>query len=213
MKTWIAAFLALGLVIGVSVYAYSQLTPSSSPDKDEISRIGYVGCSNTWMAIEGYHTAGGKLFWEADSNYGGGNVTTWAEGVAEGNEYWNLLESYIRDHENTDAIWWQLCIRETQDPTLEEAERILGAIQDRLPEATIYVSAIPGYPDEICPLTSTEGVERSRELRDELLAQHPELKAGPVIEPLTADKTMPDKCHINPKAREGVGRELRAFFE
>jgi hypothetical protein len=214
MKNFLLPLFIAILVLGAATSLYLTLpSDEDEPDESETGTIGYVGCSNTWMSVEGYHTAGGELFWEADSNYGGGNVTTWAEGAEEGNEYWRLLDKHLRDHDNTEAIWWQLCIRETQNPTLEEAESILSAIRERLPEATIYVSAIPGYPDEICPLTSTEGVERSNALRDELLAEHPDLKAGPIIDPMTADKTMPDKCHIKPAARESVGQELRAFFD
>ena len=85
-------------------------------------------------------------------------------------------------------------------------------IHARAPEATIYVSSLPEYPDAVCGITQTVGIERGDELVVELLEQNPELVAGPVLGPMTADETTSDNCHINLEARVTLGQELIDFF-
>lgn len=227
MKNWILPILLGTILIGGSVYAYTYFTgadeglvveddtvTTSGSDPSSSKVIGYVGCSNTWMTVEGYHTAGGEKFWPANKNFGGGNVGAWAESIESGSRQWTAFDDFVELYPNTDSVWWELCvIHEDSNMTHATAETILDAIHDRLPEATVYISSLPGYPDAECHLTKTVGIKRADELVIELLANNPELMAGPVLSPMTADRTTSDKCHINSNAREDLGREMILFFD
>lgn len=216
---YLAALIGL-LILGAGVLGYVLLSSNdeSTPEGDPVSAtadqqiIGYVGCSNTWQTIEGYHSAGGTQFWDADSRYGGGNVTAWYNELDD-QGHWKLFDEHLADHPETSSVWWQLCIREDDPTPYEEPEAVLAGIRARLPDATIYVSPLAEFPDAVCGITGTFGVPRSVDLVAELLDKNPDLVAGPVLSPLTKDETLPDNCHIKPEARPAMGEEMKAFFD
>ena len=227
MKNWIWALPAVLLVVGVSAFAYLSipsavtdvtLEDTTSQDINEVDDapqvIGYVGCSNTWQTIEGYHAAGGDKFWPANKNYGGGTIAAWANTIDSGSKYWAAFDHFVALYPDTDTIWWQLCVRhEEANAPYADAEKLLEAIHDRVPDAMVYVSSLPEYPDAECGITETIGIERGDALVIELLEKNPELVAGPVLQPMTSDKTTFDNCHINDESRPLLGAELKTFFD
>lgn len=207
---WIVAILFIFTLASATLFLFDASEDQTIPADPQI--IGYVGCSNTWQSVEGYHAVGGTQFWDVNEQYGGGNVTAWFDELpATG--HWELVDSNLAEHPETNKIWWQLCIRQSQSTPYEYAEAVLAGIRDRFPDATIYVSPLAEYPDAVCGLTGRFGVDRSIELVEELLEKNKDLVAGPVLEPLTEDKTMPDHCHINEDSRPIVGQELKTFFD
>jgi hypothetical protein len=71
-----------------------SVSVSVSPSRPPLGEgaIGYVGCSNSAAAVNGYHLAGGQLMWPFIRNYGGGTVTQWATGIGQSrNQYWSAF--------------------------------------------------------------------------------------------------------------------------
>ncbi|WP_026223255.1 thrombospondin type 3 repeat-containing protein [Methylosarcina fibrata] len=185
-------------------------------------QIGYVGCSMTVDAVEGYLELGGGSLWpSAEENYSSGGVTYWAENLSGINHYWDWLQEALIDQPDTTVIWWQLCALSKQDGNdrtlLEDARAVRDEIKRLAPEATIYVSAQPSYSDPnspvdpVCRIAGANGPQRMEELAAELVSEGG-VEQGPVLGPLTPDLLLDDGCHANSEGELFMGQQLADFF-
>src|SRR5438874_1123281 len=88
----------------------SSMTAPQIPSPSGI--VGYIGCSNTWQTVAGYHDfAGGSNIWEADPNYGGGDVVSWASDISNNNFYWSEFAKLYAGHPETKNLWIQFCVK------------------------------------------------------------------------------------------------------
>lgn len=177
--------------------------------------IGYIGCSNTRETVEGYHLLGGKNMWSYDKRYDSGSVREWAIDAEKRKTYWKVFDELLAENPKTDAIWFELCIPDSErDTSYGHAETVLNGVRKRIPEAKIYVSALADYTDGVCKITGTWGLEKGKELVKELTEKNEDVFAGPVLGPMTKIDTAKDGCHLSsPEGKKKLGDQMRLFFD
>lgn len=178
--------------------------------------IGYVGCSMTLNAVNGYKTVGGTKFWPLINTYGGGGLYAWAGNLTDTNKYWAAFQQVANQYPDTHVLWWELCALGNQASleTYDNALLVLNEIKRRLPDVTIYASAQPTYDpsDHICTIAGTGGVERMTGIVNTLIANG-DVLPGPVMGPLLfPDQVSTDGCHANTAGQTYMGNQLAEFF-
>lgn len=201
-------------MVGFAVsYFWRESTPATLEANLEAT-IGFIGCSNTAQSIMGYHMVGGDDIWnipnERKHDFDSGSVEEWAN---IGNRFWNKFDDYHAANPNTNAVWWQMCVPSNEEPSLEDALEVVSGIKDRIPDVTIYVSALPSYQDGVCRITGTSsGLVRGKELTRELVANS-DVKFGPELRPHIKNEIVDDGCHLNDAGMRSVGEQLKQFFD
>lgn len=209
-------FIAL-LIMGLSGYGPVKAAV-------ETGQIGYVGCSMTVGAVDGYLQSGGFNMWpSAGEVYGGGGVTKWASVLNDSSKYWFWFQNTLDDHPQTSIIWWELCAVASDDDKLsdqqllENARDVRDEIKRRAPGATIYVSPQPGYSssgnvaDPFCSIAGADGPQRMQALAANLIGEGG-VEKGLIFKPLTPDLILPDGCHGNTEGELFMGEQLLQFF-
>lgn len=169
-----------------------------------LSVVGYVGCSNTEMAVQGYHHVGGGVIWPALGAYGGGSIDLW---VSPSSRYLAVFAQAVRRYP-PEAIWWHLCMH--PGTTLAQAQAVLGNLRGAVG------AGVPVYASPMAPY-AVAGECRMADPAGSLSIYHALLKAkavlaGPTLTPLSPGNTEADGCHPLPATRELDGEALRAFF-
>lgn len=179
--------------------------------------IGYIGCSNTRETVEGYHHTGGKKIWPYERRYGSGTVRDWARDAETGSVYWKVFDELMKEYPQTKVIWWQLCIPDNtneRNTDGEHTEIILQQIRKRIPGVMVYVSPLADYTLGICPITGTWGLEKAKELAQEVDENNDDVVAGPILGPMTPADTAEDGCHLSsPDGKRKLGNQMRLFFD
>ncbi|MBI2013622.1 MAG: hypothetical protein HYS87_02240 [Candidatus Colwellbacteria bacterium] len=211
-QSWII-LIPLAFVTGfMACYLWSGFTPESLETNLEAT-IGFIGCSNTAQSVMGYSAVGGDEFWgisdDRKHDFDGGAVADW---VDIGNKFWHTFDNYYAANPNTDTIWWQMCVRSDEDPTLEDALEIVSGIKGRIPDVTIYVSSLPSYQEGICRITGTSGLARGKELASELVLKS-DVRRGPELRSHEPSEILDDGCHMNDEGLRAVGEQLKQFFD
>lgn len=193
----------------------STTTSTSVPDPSsavDVSQVGYLGCSVINNAVRGYEDVGGTKIWPIITSYGGGTVGRWWEEINGGGRgrYWEPFRQAVEAHPDIDTFWWGLCSNRSEDDTYEHALVVVDALRDLVPDAVLYVSAMPDYPDHVCRITQTTAVPAMQELTGRLVADGAAL-LGPVLGPLRQDQTS-DGCHANRDGAALMGEQLVTFF-
>lgn len=159
------------------------------------SPVGVMGCSQTRLSTEGYHTLGGSRLWDLGNSYAEGTPYRWWNPYGSASKYWRQFRGLFAANPGTSTIWWQLCIyaSETDAQTWSAAVSDLAYLRSYLHDQGVtnprlFVSAINGYVAPHCaPETSTgcAGPQRARDLRDRILTDPatagPDLAAGPLM--------------------------------
>ena len=176
--------------------------------------IGFIGCSNTRETVEGYDHVGGKKMWDAERRYGSGTVLDWSQDVDE-SRYWNVFDELLEKYPQTDVIWWELCIMDGDRATsYDHAAVILDEVRERIPGVVVYVSALADYTEGVCEITGTWGLEKGKELAEELVSRNDDVFAGPLLGPMTPADTAEDGCHLSsPDGKRKLGNQMRLFFD
>ena len=208
MKKEIAFLLFLILMVSCTQQ------PNVETNPEEIT-IGYIGCSNTRETVEGYYHMGGKKMWSYERRYGSGTILDWSRNLDKGSKYWKVFDELLEKHPNTKSIWWELCIMDEDRTTnYENAEIVVKEIRTRIPNVTIYVSALADYTDGLCEITGTWGLEKGKELMQELDAKNENIFLGPVLGPMSKKETAKDGCHLSsPDGKRKLGIQLKDFFD
>ncbi len=187
----------------------------TSPPPPSTRLVGYIGCSNTWQTVAGYHDfAGGSNIWEADPNYGGGDVVSWANDTSNKNSYWAEFAKLYAGHPETKTLWIQFCVKNfsTYDESYASALTVINEAKRRVPGVTIYVSGLNDFtPLDICQNSGPSGTTFSRQIAAAISSSGVALK-GPVLTALTREQTS-DGCHPNDAGRAILGAQLKGFFQ
>lgn len=193
-------------------YAWITFIPEPL-ETDPDTTIGFIGCSNTAQSVIGYRMAGGDDMWKIpdgrEHNFDGGAVVDWFD---IGNSFWRTFDRYLGANPNTRVVWWQMCVRHQDEPTLEDALEIVSGIKDRIPGVTVYVSALPSYQEGVCGITGTEGLSRGKALARELIAAGGALP-GPELRTHAQSEVLDDGCHLTEDGMRGVGEQIKQFFD
>jgi hypothetical protein len=169
---------------------------------------------------------GGTRFWEPIREYTSGVIKAWSDGVGDpSNSYWQAFDAHQRDKPAT-VFWFQMCAHpETSDQeNHDDAVTIIDEIHRRVPDATVFVSAVNGYvAPHACSLLGADGPSRLRATADEL-AREGHATRGPDLPDLVstaqtpsagatnaADEVEPDGCHPNEAGEKKLGQTLRDF--
>jgi hypothetical protein len=189
-------------------------TLSAADTKDVSKTIGYVGCSLTLGAVDGYANLGGTNFWpdkEAAGSYPGGSVTSWRDQLktrnAANNRWWTF-ERLLSKYPRTDKVLWHLCSDKDRNPTYPETLEVLEAIKNKT-TATIYVTSspirdLPCAPDDNrCPKLLRTYADQM--IRGGLVERGPELKS-------LQESEIGHDGHPNPAGKKVWGGDLRDFF-
>lgn len=184
----------------------SSTPPSTGP-------IGFVGCSFTNNAVEGYHTVGGQRFWDTIPAYNGGSVSVWAMNLIGNSRYWQGFNAALTANPGTSIIWWQVCNSPSEDENMlyQNARVVLGEVQRRVPGARVYVSAQHSYSGGHVCRGEPDGPARMQRLADRLVSEGLAV-AGPVMGPLAESQTR-DGCHANQQGMTVLGQQLLSFFK
>ncbi|MGH9275312.1 MAG: hypothetical protein ACRDZU_11760 [Acidimicrobiales bacterium] len=173
--------------------------------------VGYVGCSNTSRAIDGYHALGGTRMWEGIHAYGSGTIEAWSDFESS---YWSAF-SRAQARRPAKVFWLQLCAyADTSDATNEAAATaVIAHIKALAPGAVIYVSPINGYVAHVCAQLGANGADRLKALADSLAASGI-AQRGPDVGDITVAETERDGCHQNAagKLHNGLGLTLFSPF-
>lgn len=191
------------------------------PGEVEEGMVGFVGCSITNNAVQGYLEIGGENFWDIDretESYSGGSLVAWynqaVEYTGHGYDYWGRFERLLNRYPNTKKVWWELCASpQTLDLEYENVLFVLNKIKEMAPDAEIYATPMPFFLDTtegIC--VGNDGPLATKNFVDRMVLEG-EVKAGPVLTDLGASQTQPDGCHANPAGRAIWGQDLMHFFD
>lgn len=200
---------ATSQVFSTSLTATSQVSEVTILAPGEI--VGLVGCSMTIDAVEGYASLGGTAMWPLIGlDYGQGAVARWGD-IHGSLGFWERFDAALENEPATGSFWWQLCTSGARKDNFDHALVILSELEQRLPEASIYVSAQPGYADgHVCPLAGPDGPDLMEELAAALVETEKVL-AGPTLSPLQPDQLV-DDCHAGREGKAQMGTELLDFF-
>lgn len=206
--------------------------PSTTPPSGGTA-IGYVGCSNSAGAVDGYHLDGGTAMWPFIRNYGGGTVTVWANEIGTNGQHWSAFTKQQQANPST-TFWFQLCrlASENGQPIVAQAQAVIAEIRRRVPGATVYVSALNDWvAPHVCPICGLGTPADMQADADELVASGDAL-AGPHLAALMSycqqgsaqcgtssagatpnnNQTQPDGCHPNTSGKVALGGPLLSFF-
>lgn len=175
--------------------------------------VGFVGCSMSQNAVEGYETVGGTSMWSHRAPYGGGGIGRWFVDIGgERGRYWEGFDAELAQHPETAVVWLNVCtVRQNAQDSFDSAAAVIDEISDRIPGVTIYASAQPTYADgHFCGLAGEGGPEAMASLVSRIVDAGLALP-GPVMGPLTEAQTR-DGCHANEDGQLVLGRQLLDFF-
>jgi hypothetical protein len=170
--------------------------------------MGLLGCSMTRDAVDGYIALGGTQVWDLDDEYGNGSVTRWS---LPQSPLWGRFDRILEQHPGTEFLWWHLCTAHAEDTTMDLAQIVLGKLRERLPEATLYISAQPDYSGgHVCEIAGVDGPGLMEDLAAALIEMGEGL-VGPEQGPLAKSETS-DGCHANDAGKVILGGQLADFL-
>ncbi|MBA3758593.1 hypothetical protein H0X10_03110 [Candidatus Saccharibacteria bacterium] len=197
----------------------SFLSQNVSPPTSSLALTGYLGCSMTRDAVNGYHVGGGTEMWER-IDYSAGVLTSWqvtSKQPVGTNTYWQKFATGLASHPGTDSIWWNLCLGDdmqrsgTEEDFYQAAVNILNELRKRVGTMPIYASSTPEYENPArCKLTTPEGPARTQRIIDRLV-DNGLVAQGPIY-PKLLNNQLADDCHPNAAGQASVGNVLRQFF-
>jgi len=192
-----------------NMYTIDNFGGSSSADES----IGFLGCSVTMNAMKGYSDAGGTKFWTEDPDYPGGDLASWASDLTDNSKYWSSFQSMADTNSGTEKIWWMMCAKQANEDgqTYSNALKVVNEVKDRIPNAEVYVSVMPNFPDHECSITGSDYYDDMQAIVGKLAANGAALE-GPEMGPLTTDLCASDGCHANSAGEELLGEQLIDFF-
>ena len=189
----------------------STTRPRGAPGTYGLHSIGFIGCSNSWMTVQGYQETPGNegRLWDP---YGTGSKTIgrWADA---GDPIWDAFDKKVEEFGQPVAVWVQMCEDERQPATFDDVAEMLANLADHVTTRTFYISPLNSFsPELLCDRMGPDGIEDliqfADEATDEGLAER-----GPDVGPLSATTTRPDHCHPNDEGRLLVGGQLAEFID
>ena len=183
--------------------------------------VGYVGCSDTWMTIQGYYNQTNEaLFWPANSAYSGGGIDNWGWANAS-TSYWDVYDNELSAYGQPKAVWVEDC--GSQGPAYGQfpndtyawsmIQQFFGILKAKSPNAVVYMSPINNFlPNGTCPRAGLVGVPQTERMTKLAVADGLAL-AGPIMGPLVLNGTLDSsRCHPNTAGELLLGSQLVQFF-
>ena len=177
--------------------------------------IGFIGCSITHNAIDGYILgSGGEKMWIMTGDYGGGSIYKWYEQLTSvyGKDYWAIFQGMINKHPSVEKIWWELCSSpEVSSMSYNDMVDILDKIKSIAPNAEIYATSMPEFENPNAFCMQNNGPAIIKGFVDQLVNEG-KVTQGPVLSDLSGSQITPDACHATIEGKDIWGQELINFF-
>lgn len=177
--------------------------------------IGYIGCSDTWMTIDGYYQQPNNigLFWAVDQAIDGGGITSslWANASSH---YWATYDSEVSLYGQPKAVWVEDCGSYSGSLGWSDMQQFFAILKQHSPSAVVYISPISDFvPNGLCDKEGTTGVQNTTDIVNLAIANGYAL-AGPIMGPLNMSTTLVDsRCHPNEAGELLLGSQLVQFFD
>ncbi|MCR4369098.1 MAG: hypothetical protein NUV67_04295 [archaeon] len=214
-------FVLIGVV---ALLVLAGCIETKEPSPKEFEKLGFIGCSITHNAVDGYTSLGGGKFWgvEAQSprSFGGGSLILWHKqlnrGVLQGEkDYWRIFETLVRENPEIEALWWEQCSAPGMEGmSYEDNLKLLAKIKEIAPNVEIYASPMPVFSttEGLCvPQGVPAGWQASDDFVSRMVAEG-KVKQGPILTHLPNELTTGDGCHANDQGKRVWGQELIEFF-
>ncbi len=189
-------------VATLAITATACVVPPPPPTGPPAGTVGYLGCSNTWMTVDGYHRGhGAGRVWRT-LPFGGGSIDQWVEG----SHYWADFDAELAAHP-VSAVWWHVCMRPISGQA--DVERVLSELRRRIgPSVPVYATKMATYSDpSMCTMAA---VSQSATIVDDLVTRDL-VEPGPMLHEITPATTT-DGCHPTTALADLDGDNLAAFF-
>ncbi|KAI0020193.1 hypothetical protein F4780DRAFT_779749 [Xylariomycetidae sp. FL0641] len=201
----------LSLLAATATATGSAVLPSLAGRQDAPAdhSMGFIGCSMGENVAQGYVAVGGKRMW---GPYGTGGlvVQSWTDPDAAP---WRQFDAQAAKYGRPSAVWVQICIFANPGATYAEVRQLVANSRARAaPNATIYVTGQPLYPDGgTCFLAGADGPR----LTDDLAKQAGADAALGVIYPGAFELKngeVQDGCHANTGGQSSLGKQAVEFW-
>ena len=195
---------ALALVV---LAAMTWAVAQAFGDTMNTTPVAYIGCSNSSLAVDGYHMDGGTRMWPATKAYNGGTVLNWTK---PGTRYWAAFDHLNAIYPGATQLWFQPCVKSGESPTnsILAACQIVATAKLKIPGVTVYVSALSEYASGYGVRSE---VATSEAIRDDLVLSGVAL-AGPRMPLMTGSLLRPDGVHPNEAGSLRLGKTLLGFL-
>ena len=185
--------------------------PSEQP-RYGVHSIAFIGCSNTWMTVEGYHNTPGNRdrLWEPYGT-GGKTIRRWAD---PDDPIWKGFDRLIeKTYGQPAAVWVQLCEDERQPSDFDDVRQVIANLSADVTTRTFYISPLNSYsPKLLCQRMGNDGIDDLIQLAN-LASATGLARRGPDVGPLSGATTETDRCHPDAQGRLAVGGQLQAFID
>lgn len=202
-----------GLALTPAAIALTQLPqPSPAGATLPVRSVGYVGGSITRLPVRGYHrVTSAQTMWPDITDYNNGSIYNWVYG---GTKWFNAFDAMNATYP-AERVWIKLDLRDAElPPTMAElwdlCRRLVIQVKERVPTATLYVSAMQRYAEGCGPncLTTPPLMEK---MAARIVGKGKAL-AGPVLPMLTPATLKADLMHQNDAGQIEAGRILHDFW-
>lgn len=172
--------------------------------------MGFIGCSMAENVAQGYVAVDGKRMW---GPYGtsGMVVQSWTN---TNSASWKLFDSQVAKYGKPTAVWVQICIFTNPGATFDEVkELIANAREHAAPDAMIYITGQPIYPDNpaSCFLAGADGPALTETLAKQAAADTTLNVTYPGAFELHTGESS-DGCHANTAGQKSLGEQALAFW-
>jgi hypothetical protein len=203
--------IAIGIIALVAIVLFSLNQPAPAASD---GTLGYLGCSLTIIARNGYSELGGDI-WPPVDAYPGGHLTGWRQALTvDPHGRWAAFKEMVDSNPQTQEIWWMMCHSPmTTDRSYDDVLEVLDMIESMAPGKKIYVSASPVFPDEVADTLckGEEGPALLQQFVDRLVSEG-RAERGPELTPPTSAQIGEDGCHPNREGEAVWGQDLIDFF-
>ncbi|KAK3389736.1 hypothetical protein B0H63DRAFT_556842 [Podospora didyma] len=172
--------------------------------------MGFIGCSMAENVAQGYVAVDGKHMW-GPYGTGGMVVQSWTN---PNSASWQLFDKQVAKHGKPTSVWVMVCIFQNPGATYDETKKLIAnARLHAAPNATIYITGQPVYPDnpKSCQLAGPDGPELTENLAKQAAADATQnVKYLGPFKLLKGELT--DGCHANTVGQKSLGQQALAFW-
>ncbi|KAK3341932.1 hypothetical protein B0T25DRAFT_523148 [Lasiosphaeria hispida] len=172
--------------------------------------MGFIGCSMSENVAQGYVANGGKHMW---GPYGTGGlvVQSW---TSTNSASWALFDKQAAKYGKPVEVWVQICIFQNPGATYDEVKQLIAnARQHATPEAKIWITGQPIYPDNpsSCFLAGPQGPTLTTDLAKKAGADAALNVTYPGDFKLMKGEVQ-DGCHANTAGQRSLGKQALAIW-
>ncbi|GEM_PF-925570 len=227
-------------LLAVGVYlSFTGNKPQTLRSKASLKEhsIGFIGCSNTQVSVQGYNSIAGNLhlFWnDPQYNTYSQTVNRWAITDGQNGSSWPIFDAALQRNGTPDIVWVELCEDAARPAPLDGpisyslVRNELSILKQKLPNAVIYISPINTFnPPSLCPKINDtsdpqgdgpdgrghEVAFANQAVQDGLALAGPGAGTVPPLNMVQGDSNS-GGCHPNTaQGQQHIGQQMTNFFD